>query len=296
MQLEGGSLGNVDRNSSGERSPADQLIADRVRHQHGVITRRQLRALGVNDDAVDYRVQIGRLQRLHRGVYAVDHRAPSQYARMLAAVLACGDHAVLGWTSAAVLWGLLRADDGAPIDVIVQRRVRQPSGLSIHRSSTLAAAARTRQFGIPVTTPAHTLLDLAQTADARTLSRAIRQAEVRGLVKHQALVELATTSRRGAPALRAALAPGPTATRSSLEDAVVDALRGRSGTPSFTTNTRISGREVDLYFPKLDLAVELDSERYHDTPQAQWDDARKQAHLESAGHRVLRVPFADPSR
>lgn len=190
---------------------------------------------------------------------------------------------------------MLKPVPGAAVVVLTPRHVRPRPGIDA-RTTAVTASERTRHYGIPVTTPARTLLDLALVVPARTLSRAVRQAEVLGLVKHAALVELAASGRRGAPALRAVLAPEPTATRSTLEDDVVDGLRGEAGTPSFLTNAQVAGREVDLYFPELDLVVELDSERYHGTPQAQHEDALKQAALEAAGHRVLRIPFADPSR
>src|SRR3954452_21399817 len=90
----------------------DLRVAKIAVRQHGVITLRQLEAAGLSKRAAAGRVRSGRLHRLHRGVYAVGHRAPSHHARWMAAVLACGEGAVLSHGSAAALWKLLKPLDG----------------------------------------------------------------------------------------------------------------------------------------------------------------------------------------
>ena len=90
--------------ASGTSHGIDRTIAALAERQYGVVSRAQLTALGVTRGHIQRRVGSGRLLRLHPGVYAVGHRAPRREALWLAAVLACGDGAVLSYRSAAVLW------------------------------------------------------------------------------------------------------------------------------------------------------------------------------------------------
>src|SRR3954467_1711036 len=90
----------------------DGRVARIAVRQHGVVTLRQLEEAGVTREATYKRARRGRLHRLHRGVYAVGHRAPSHHARWMAAVLACGEGAVLSHGSAAALWNLLNPPGG----------------------------------------------------------------------------------------------------------------------------------------------------------------------------------------
>src|SRR3954451_4322934 len=96
----------------------DAWIARVAARQHGVVTAKQLAAAGLGRAAISERTGVGRLHRLHRGVYAVGHSAPSHHQRWMAAGLACGDGAVLSHGSAAALWELLKPLDG-PIHVSV---------------------------------------------------------------------------------------------------------------------------------------------------------------------------------
>ena len=85
-------------------TPPERALAELANRQWGVISIAQLEALGLGRSAVTRRVQAGRLHRIHRGVYAVGHRALRVEGRRLAAVLACGPGAVLSHVSAAAHW------------------------------------------------------------------------------------------------------------------------------------------------------------------------------------------------
>jgi predicted transcriptional regulator of viral defense system len=128
--------------------------------QHGVVSLSQLNALGLGKAAVAKRAANGRLHRVHRGVYAVGHARLTLPGRWMAAVLACGQKAVLSHRSAAGLWGL-RPDNRANTDVSLPSRSARPRpGIDVHRSVTLTPADRTVKDGIPCTTLARTLLDV----------------------------------------------------------------------------------------------------------------------------------------
>jgi predicted transcriptional regulator of viral defense system len=84
----------------------DQLVAALAARQHGVVTRAQLVAFGLDDHAIGRRVRSGRLHRIHQGVYAEGHPRLTTKGRFMAAVVAYGDSAALSYRSAAVLWGM----------------------------------------------------------------------------------------------------------------------------------------------------------------------------------------------
>ena len=149
------------------RANPDRLIARIAGRQHGVVTVAQLSRAGIGKDGITRRLRCGRLYRLHRGVYAVGHMALSSEGRWLAAVLACGEGAVLSHRSAAGLWRLL-PPVVRPVDVSVPggggRRKR--GQIRLHRRPSLLPADVTRRLSIPVTTPAQTLADLGKSVAA----------------------------------------------------------------------------------------------------------------------------------
>jgi len=265
-----------------------------------VLTAGQVRDCGLGDSAIGHRARTGKLHRLHRGVYAVGHDAVSRDGRFLAAVLAAGPAAVLSHRSAAALWRLVDAERG-DVDVTVPHRARQQAGIRVHQTRRLDVGESLRLGGIPVTSVARTLLDLAVVADERVLRRAVREAYVRRRVDDATLdaaVERAGR-RPGARRLAALVRPGRTGTRSELEDRLLELLLAH-GLPAPEVNVRLAGLaeavEVDLLFGAARLVVEADGARFHDSPVARRSDAERQAMLEAAGYRVLRVSWAQVTR
>jgi predicted transcriptional regulator of viral defense system len=133
-----------------------------------MVTRRQLLAAGLDDSAIAYQVRIRRLIRVHRGVFAVGHLPMSPHAKTMAAVLACGSRAVASHRSAAALWGIVRPP--ATVEVTTPAK-RNPRGITVHRSR-LPDADISRQYDIPTTSPARTMLDLADILTPAALTRA----------------------------------------------------------------------------------------------------------------------------
>ena len=95
---------------------ATAALARLAARQHGVVSAAQLAEVGIGRTTVNRWMRRGRLHRLHRGVYAVGHAAPSEYQRFMAAVKACGDGAALSHQSAAYLWKFLKPEAG-PVHV-----------------------------------------------------------------------------------------------------------------------------------------------------------------------------------
>lgn len=272
------------------------LVAAR---QYGVLTQGQLRSAGISRSAVSRRVASGRLQRLHRGVYAFGVASGSLHATALAAVLACGPGAILSHHSAALLWGVLDAAVG-PHEVIVPGRHRTGDAtLRVHRAPTLAAADRTTRAGIPVTRPARTLVDLGAVLDPRALERVLDEILVRRLARP---VDISGALRRagrvrGGAVLAALLTRhvGPTLTRSEAEEVLLALVRD-ADLPAPRINVRVHGVEVDLLWAAERVVVEMDGFAYHGGRAAFERDRARDARLQAAGYAIIRVTWRQLDR
>jgi hypothetical protein len=268
----------------------DRALVELAQRQWGVLSLTQLRDLGLGARAVQLRAQTGRLRRLHRGVYAIGGAALPREGRHLAAVLACGPGAVLSHVSAAVRWGLLSYDAPEP-HVTAPAAKAGATGIRLHRSRFLDARETTTHRGIPITTLARTLLDLAATAPTNHLEHAIGQSMRNELYDHAA-IERVLDGRPGTRALRRATADDPAFTRSELERRFKALCRG-AGLPQPLVNFSLAALdhepyEVDFYFPAHRLVVEIDGWRDHGTRIAFERDRAKDAALTATGYVVLR--------
>jgi hypothetical protein len=271
------------------------IVARRAAEQWGVLSLAELRACGLAREAVGVRVRNGRLHPLHRGIYAVGHANVPHEGRFLAAVKACGPHAVLSHASAAALWGIRDWEERQPDVTVPGSGTRRPAGVRVHRAA-LALDDRARCAGVPVTSPARTLVDLASSLPERALRRAVRQAQSLRLlsVRHVLAALERAGPYRGRAALARLLVAGPAPTRSELEDVVLDLiLRGGLDHPQINVPLILSGRRVipDFRWPAQRLVVEADGAAWHAHRLAREDDAARQALLERHGERVLRVTW-----
>jgi very-short-patch-repair endonuclease len=271
--------------------------------QHGVVTRRQLLDAGFTSDEIDGRVRAGRLHRLWRGVFAVGRPRLTARGWWSAAVLACGDHAVLSHQSAGQLWGIREMKIGSEeeqdrpsvIDVSVPAvRSHRLAGIRVHRRRDLRGADRTCHQRIPVTGPARTLLDLASAAHPRHLEAAVNEADKLGLIDPESLrIDLDLhRGATGAPALRRVLDRQTfVLTDSELEREFLRLVRG-AGLPTPRTQQRVHGFRVDFLWPERQLVVETDGLRYHRTAAQQSKDRVRDQALVAAGFTVLRFTHA----
>lgn len=263
-------------------------LADR---QHGVVARCQLAALGVGSGAIQHRISTGRLQRVFRGVFAVGRSGLGTHGRWMAAVLTCGESALLSHRSGAALWGIA-SYGGASIEITVPAaRRRSRAGIRLH-GGQVDVEDRTSRAGIPTTSIARTLLDVAEVVDRNRLQRTLEEAERHQLLDLAAIERLLQRSsgRRGLAPLGAALEslrPVPE-TRSELERSFV-ALCRDSNLPPPAVNTVVEGLEVDATWRQARLVVELDGYTFHRTRGAFERDRDRDARLLLAGYQVLRV-------
>lgn len=263
-------------------------MADR---QHGVISIRQLRRLGYSHRTVRRGVERARLHRIHHGIYAVGHTNLSLQGRCLAAVLASGPGALLSHYSAGWLLGLIST---RPIPVHVTTPVPRKwrDAVRIHRSETLCDADQTLEQGIPTTSIARTALDLAAVLRFRSLRRLIRRSEELEAFDLPDFQSVLARNRghRGAASLGRAIAiyEPPRLTRSELEREFL-ALVEKSGLGSPITAFNVAGYELDVYWPELRFAVELDVYATHGTHEPFEEDRLRDEDLKLAGIELTRV-------
>ena len=288
----------IDHQIGGKCTPrrVDLAVADLAGRQHGVVGREQLLGLGIGRRAIERRIERGALHSIHRGVYAVGHRALDVDGRWMAAALACGSGAALSHRSAGQLWRLLQRSASMP-EVTRPTFFRARSGILAHRSPLPPdETARVRE--IPVTSVSRTLLDLASVLSKRQLERALNEAEVLGLTDSVSLPDLLArySRRRGAANLRVLLASDDPAgiTRSELEERFV-ALIDAHGLPRPRLNAQLSIRgrffEVDCLWREQRLVAELDGRASHGTARAFERDRERDRLLLANGWRVLRLTW-----
>lgn len=276
--------------------PVDERIAQLASRQHGLVTRGQLRHLGLDRSALRRRREAGRIHPVLVGVYAVGHTALTEESRLLAAVMACGPDALLSHEHAAYLWGLRPSwveADLTRINVTVPAssgRGRR-SGIVVHRA-TLDPRDRVRHRKIPVTSAARTLLDLGAHLGLRDVERAIDQALTDRITTPRELRRTLVTSAgsRGAAALRSVLDGAErfdTLTRSELEEAFLRLVR-KGRLPPPTLNARIDGLRIDAVWRTERVAVELDGYRWHRTRGRMESDRDREARLRRTGWTPVR--------
>lgn len=280
--------------TKGDLPSVDHTLAAIADRQYGVLTRDQLFRSGLSAHGIHERVRTKRLLRLHRGVYAPGHKRLRRNGYLLAAVLACGEEAVASHGSAAELWNI-RGNASSVVDVTVPSqngRVRR-KGIRTHRSGRLGPADVTIKDGIPVTTVARTLLDLADVLNHQALKRAIDESEYQRLFDLTALTAVvnANPGRRGTKVLRLAKDP-PHLTRSEMENRFLR-ICARHNIPAPHTNQTMLGYEVDAFWPHANLVVELDGYAAHGTRKAFQADRERDRRLVSAGFRPVRVTPLD---
>jgi very-short-patch-repair endonuclease len=275
------------------RESRELELAALLRRQHGVVARRQLTKLGIGSGAIKARIALAHLHVVHRGVYSWGHRDLTLRGAWLAAVLACGEDAVLSHRSAAGLLGLMRPRRSAVDVTSGHGRSSGRDGIHLHRSR-LRDDERSMEARIPVTSVARTLLDLAEVLDGDELRRAFEEADRLKLLRVPELERVCARAgrRKGLPALRSLIvaAHAPPQTRSPLENRFAEYCREHlAGLPAPLTNVTVLDHEVDAYWPSHRLVVEMDSWEFHSHRAAFERDRARDAAMQAAGYRVIRL-------
>ena len=276
-----------------QTTTAEVLAAELAGEQHQVASFRQLRELGIGRGWIQHRVRTKRLHPIHDGVYAWGHKDLRREGFLIAAVLACGEGALLSHRTAVVHRGLIKSSSRA-IHVTVPRSNKpEVQGVTVHLTRQLTDDDRAIEHGIPVTSVARTLVDFAGVARPGELIQAIEQAERLGIFDLKAVNEVLARSRgrRGAKALRAALKEvhgEPPDLRSELEQRFRDYCKQRKlPIPAF--NVMVAGFLIDAVWEEQKVVVELDSRRHHMGIREFEADRKRDTKLQMAGYRIARV-------
>jgi very-short-patch-repair endonuclease len=262
----------------------------------------------MQDRAIDQAVATGRLHRVFRSVYAVGSPLLTERGRMHAAALACGPGALISHRSAAAL---LRLMDKGPvvIDVIAPpSRGRKIDGIRLHRVRPPRLEEAGTVDGIPCTSPARTLVDLAGIVGDWTLGSAFERAAQRRMLDIPAIERSMDPRRRGMKSLRvlvdawrgaAPLLKSRGKLKSPLEAKVLPILAQRElPAPLFNAPVQIAkGRiEVDFLWPDHRFVLEADSRDFHATHIAFERDRWRDRELMRGGYTTLRVTHRQAER
>jgi very-short-patch-repair endonuclease len=268
------------------------VLARMATRAHGIVTRTGLLEAGVTPEQIKSRLRKGSLIAEHRGVYRVGHRAPSAESRYLAAVLACGEGALLSGLAAAHLLGLIKGSTPtAEVTTPTERRVQ---GVKTRRVRRTDADAGVRCRGVPAAPVARTLVDIAGRLDEESLKRACHEAGVRYRTTPAEVAALLDRrpNSRGARQLRRILEGESPITLSRLESRFLTRLRA-AGLPLPRTNRHAGGRRVDCRWPAQRLTVELDGYRYHSSRYAWEQDRRREREAYARGDNFRRYTYDD---
>ncbi|MDX1448861.1 MAG: type IV toxin-antitoxin system AbiEi family antitoxin domain-containing protein [Acidimicrobiia bacterium] len=268
--------------------------------QHGLITRHQLFEAGVSRWTVRRWAESHRIVPAHRGVFALAGSPRTVHQEVLAKILATDVEAAASHTTAAWLWGV-SGYRPHPIHVVVNRHRRHHEMLpwKVHQFTGLPRHHVKSVDRIPVTSPALTMLHLAQMVSEGRLGRAIDSAWSLGILSGRDLFdldqELARRGRNGIVALReAAEARGvdwvpPQSNLESRFMSLIDPVGAHGFERQVTIRRGSWAARVDFLHRSSRTVVEVQSERYHAALTSREDDAERIARLEAAGFTVVEV-------
>jgi very-short-patch-repair endonuclease len=267
----------------------DAGVAEIGRWQNRVASRAQLRAVGLSDRQIDDRRTRGLLHLLYRAVFHLGPPPVSLLSLATAAVLAV-PNAVLSHFTAGWLHGFWR--EPLVIDVIAGRRRDRP-GLRAHLGK-LRDADITRVHGLPVTSAARTVVDIASQVELDRIGDLVDAALMSGAATRDEILRAARRRTRGVAEIRKALhvPEDVEAARSRAERKLMRAIR-EAGLPVPESNHPVAGYQFDLVWPEWRLIVEYDSWLYHHAPGRFARDRERSNAAQQAGFAVLRYTEHD---
>jgi very-short-patch-repair endonuclease len=269
-------------------------IADVLDRQHGVLTREQAGNAGLSRGLIASRLESGRWQRVHRGVFATFSGPVPRDAQLWAAVLRVGEHAVLSHNTAAELWRLADVVPG-PIHLTVPRKSASSviPGLALHFSARIAEARHPARMP-PQTKLEETVLDLAdleRTAED-AVAWPIRACQRRLTTPDRIIAALGERSRaRWRRDVADAIPDIRAGAQSPLELRYVRDVERRHGLPRGERQVRVTRgvtrQYIDVLYPDHGVVVELDGVLAHSADGSTRDMRRDNANTLD-GYQTLR--------
>lgn len=269
----------------------DRVIGRIAAAQRTMVSARQLYVRGITKRAIECRVLAGRMHVVFRGVYSVGCGTLPPLAREQGALLCCGKRAFLSHETAAAIWGLRPALPSKIEVSVAGRRCASRKGIRVHEIKEIEPRDVRRHEGLWVSSPARAVLEIAATGSARELTHAVDEGLARRRFTPQELDVVLSRNRpcRGAARL-ASILGDPTATavsRSKREKALLKLIRD-AGLPMPETNVPFGRFELDFYWRREGLVVEVDGETFHRSPGAVGRDREKDLVVKAAGLEMLR--------
>ena len=264
-----------------DHTVGDWAIVERAEAQEGLVTHAQLLALGLTEDAIFWRLRVGRLHRKHQAVYSLGHRLLRPRGEWLAAQWAAGAQAALSHLSAAAFYGWVAADQ-AEQHVTTIREVTSRDGLRVHRATRLDEHDVQCFPLLWVTRRARTIIDLAELLsweELRAIADRVRDLDVAAIRAAQARAP----GKRGAQNVRRLLGRLEAHTKSEFERRYLRFCRRRGVELPDAVNERVAGFLVDCVYRQQRVVVELDSRAYHARRDQMAADRRRDRKLVRAG-------------
>lgn len=268
----------------------DWALVEVAERQEGLLTRAQLNALGLSDDAIFARLRVGRLHRRHHGIYTLGHRLLRPRGEWFAAAWAV-DGAVLSHLSAAAFHGWIGPELAAQ-EVTTTGQATSRPGLQVHRVERLDERDVHRHPLVGVTRQARTIIDLAAMLpweELRAIADRIRHLDVQAIRDAQARAP----RKRGARNVRRLIGRLEAHTKSEFERRFLRFCR-RHGVPlPDAINVRVAGFIVDCQYASSRVVVELDGRAFHARQDQMRADRGRDRKLLRAGYASVRLVWED---
>ena len=273
-----------------------------AQRQHAVIARRQAVDVGIHRRTIDRLLARGEWELVSRGVYRVVGSQRTWEQRALSVALSAGPDAVVSHRSAAFIYGLDGFGPPGRIEVTTPRHLRRViRGATVHETLDPHLVAKTVRHGIPVTGPARTVLDVCWVADddsiaLRALDEMLRRRIVTWSELWECLVLHARRGRNGVALFRRVLLRRWGRRPPHGEFArTVHALLTDAGLPEPVAEhpVKAGGADyrLDLAYPDVLVAIELDDKETHLTDKAFEEDPVRENRLKLSGWLVLRYTW-----
>ena len=274
--------------------PRWSLVVALALEQRGLVRGDQLLAIGIPHSTISGWLEQGRIRVVHRGVYLVGAILP-EGADRLAAVYACWPLAVLSHRSAAEEWKLIDERGSFVLQITAPGWRREgPSGVYVHRTALLPADEVAEIDGVPITSPARAVFDLASQAPDWEVAAAYEEGLIKGLFDRDAMIRMAMRhkGRRGIRKIRVLIdrdAP-PSVTIKKAHLLLLELIRS-SGLPHPRTEYEINGKAADIAWPEAKLVVEMDGGAFHNTIGRIERDKVRDAERAAVGWLTIRVTW-----
>jgi very-short-patch-repair endonuclease len=286
-------------------SPSDDALSELATKQHGIFSARQIADLGYTHAARQARLTAGRWELLYDGVYRIGGAPRTWRGDLLAACLASPEPAAASHRSAAALEEL-PAGRTDSIEIMCKRwRRTRHGGLVVHESLVIEDEDLASVDGIPCTSTARTLFDLARKLSPTMLDANIDAALRRGLVTVDELrrtsTRLATKGRPGGLKFRTSVSARTRTTvlPESVPERVLADLLVRQGLPAplhqFVVRDDAGAfvARVDLAYPEWRIVIEYDSVEHHTGTAAHIRDSKRRDAIGDLGYSVITATSAD---